>query len=251
MYIVLIPILLFLILFSKSRKKSKPEKKQKSKIDITGMKWIGKRKLQEDSYAVFSPSDEEHILIIADGMGGYSKIPEIIRKINGELLNFSESLDLKNRIGTTFLVCKIILNKMRIFSVGDSSAYIVTKEYIRKINKSQNKGSYLTNYIGYEDFDEEGINITEINSMKLETDEKTGKKKFPVIILMCSDGVDKYLETGTIKRIIEENINKTGKEITELIMNTLKERRRLNQDNASIILIKTDNKYLQKNDVIL
>ena len=34
-------------------------------------------------------------------------------------------------------------------------------------------------------------------------------------------------------------------------MNTLKERRRLNQDNASIILIKTDNKYLQKNDVIL
>ena len=73
MYIVLIPILLFLILFSKSRKKSKPEKKQKSKIDITGMKWIGKRKLQEDSYAVFSPSDEEHILIIADGMGGYSE----------------------------------------------------------------------------------------------------------------------------------------------------------------------------------
>ena len=68
---------------------------------------------------------------------------------------------------------------------------------------------------------------------------------------MCSDGVDKYMETGTIKRIIEENINKTGKEITELIMNTLKERRRLNQDNASIILIKTDNKYLQKNDVIL
>ena len=148
-------------------------------------------------------------------------------------------------------MCEIILNKMRIFSVGDSSAYIVTKEYIRKINKSQNRGSYLTNYVGYEDFGEEGINVTEINSMKLETDEKTGSKKFPVIILMCSDGVDKYMETGTIKRIIEENINKTGKEITELIMNTLKERRRLNQDNASIILIKTDNKYLQKNDVIL
>ena len=273
MYTVLISILLFLILFGKIRKKGKPEKKQKSKIDITGMKWIGKRKLQEDSYAVFSPSDEEHILIIADGMRGYSegqlasqfsvnrfldlysrgdlKIPEIIKKINGELLNFSESLDLKNRIGTTFLVCEIILNKMRIFSVGDSSAYIVTKEYIRKINKSQNRGSYLTNYVGYEDFDEEGINVTEINSMKLETDEKTGSKKFPVIILMCSDGVDKYMETGTIKRIIEENINKTGKEITELMMNTLKEKRRLNQDNASIILIKTDNKYLQKNDVIL
>ena len=239
-------------------------KPRKEMIEISGDKWIGKRKKQEDAFAILSWSEKEHLSVLADGMGGHSEgqvtsqfavdrfldlytkekkgIPEIIEKINNELLNFSENVVSKNNVGTTLLVCEITGNRANFFSVGDSSIYIVTKEYIRLLNKHQKKGIYLINYIGYENFIEKGIEKIEVDFDEIV---KESKKKDSFFMLMCSDGVDKYLETEIIKDTIVDNIKKSSSEIVDIIIEKLKNRKRIKQDNASIILIKVNNHYLQ------
>ena len=60
------------------------------------------------------------------------------------------------------------------------------------------------------------------------------------IVLMCSDGLDKFLTTEEIESIMRRYKNKSSKKITEILLEALKEKKSRKQDNVSIIVIKQE-----------
>ena len=69
----------------------------------------------------------------------------------------------------------------------------------------------MTNYLGYRDF-----TTVEAGEMFLEKRD---------IVLMCSDGLDKFLTTEEIESIMRRYKNKSSKKITEILLEALKEKK--------------------------
>lgn len=210
--------------------------------------WIGKRKIQEDCTDLIKFSRYELLAIISDGMGGYYKgklasqfsidrftdlylssdlsIEEILEQINHEIVNFSYKIGIENKIGTTFLIGEILYNKLNFFSIGDSSLFLFRNKELTRLNKHHEKKGYLTNYLGYEKFDaiEKGTVVLMKND----------------ILLMCSDGLDKFLTKEEIQLILKSYRNKSSKKIIEKLLENLKNKKSRKQDNVSIIVIKPE-----------
>ena len=246
-YVLVILAVFFVIFLILILKKNKSISEfEKDKMSIYTDKWIGKRKIQEDSTELIKFSKYEVLGLIADGMGGYHdgklagqfavdrfvdlylssdfKIEDMIKKINREILSYSGNIGIENKVGTTFLAGEILYNRLNFFSVGDSSIFLFKKNKLERLNIHQEKRGYLTNYLGYRDF-----TTVEAGEMFLEKGD---------IVLMCSDGLDKFLTTEEIESIMRRYKNKSSKKITEILLEALKEKKSRKQDNVSIIVIK-------------
>lgn len=221
------------------------------KIDIAGIKWKGYCKIQEDSFGIYTLSKYEHIFVLADGIGGFTEgktasqfavdrtidlylsgdknIKSVMDKINQEILNYSLNLRLKNRIGTTLIIGELILNKLKLYSVGDSSVYKINFENIEQLNKHQVIDGFLINYIGYDKFNVEEIDVLEIDLSFLKRNEW---------IFVCTDGVYKNIFLKTIQRILVENRDKSSENILCIILERLKLLNLEYRDNATMILLK-------------
>ena len=246
-YVLVILAVFFVIFLILILKKNKSISEfEKDKMSIYTDKWIGKRKIQEDSTELIKFSKYEVLGLIADGMGGYHdgklagqfavdrfvdlylssdfKIEDMIKKINQEILSYSENIGIENKIGTTFLAGEILYNRLNFFSVGDSSLFLFRKNKLERLNKHQEKRGYLTNYLGYSNFGD--IEKGEV---------LLGKND---IILMCSDGLDKFMSFEEIENILKRSKNKSSKKIVRKLMDDLMGKKSGKQDNVSIIVIK-------------
>ena len=242
--VVLIILVIFIIIMLKKQ----PGYKDRGNLAITAYmeNYTGRRKIQEDCMELVSFSKYEILGIIADGMGGFHNgklasqfsvdrfvdlyssgdlsAEEILRKINQEILNYSYNIGIENKVGTTFLAGEILYNRLKFFSVGDSSLFLFRKNKLERLNRHQEKKGYLTNYLGYSSFSnaENGEILLEKND----------------IVLMCSDGLDKFLSFDEIEDIMKHSKNKSSKRIVRKLMDALIEKKSGKQDNVSIIVIK-------------
>ena len=246
-YILISLIITAVLLFILFRnKKNVPANKEKSLISAYMENYLGRRKIQEDCMELISFSKYEILGIIADGMGGFHdgklasqfsvdrfvdlysagdlSVEEIMKKINQDILNYSYNIGIENKVGTTFLAGEILYNRLNFFSVGDSSLFLFRKNKLKRLNSHQEKKGYLTNYLGYSDFwdIEKGEILLEKND----------------IILMCSDGLDKFMPFDEIKGILKHSKNKSCKKTVRRLMDALMEKKSGKQDNVSIIVIK-------------
>lgn len=241
-------ILVVLIIFIIIMLKKQPGYKDRGNLAITAYmeNYTGRRKIQEDCMELVSFSKYEILGIIADGMGGFHNgklasqfsvdrfvdlysagdlsVIEILKKINKEILSYSYNIGIENKVGTTFLAGEILYNRLKFFSVGDSSLFLFRKNKLERLNRHQEKKGYLTNYLGYSSFSnaENGEILLEKND----------------IVLMCSDGLDKFLSFDEIEDIMKHSKNKSSKRIVRKLMDALIEKKSGKQDNVSIIVIK-------------
>jgi len=238
----------------------------------------GKRAENEDSYLVCKLQKGLILLAVADGMGGHSggkiasnlaikflkekskkiwkkarynleefknSIPLIFEEINKEILKVSsENLELKD-MGTT-LVC-VFIQKENIITanVGDSRAYLITRENIEKLTidesviadslkrgiikeeevESSPYKNALFNFIGNENFTPPKIYPKENFFYKLPKDSA---------VLLTSDGVHNFLKEMAILNSLTyyKNLKESAKFLVNLAL------KKGSNDNLTAIIFK-------------
>ena len=241
---------------------------------------IGKvRKIDEDSilaadlsFGINSESEKFLLLAVADGMGGAAKgeeaskialnaltktiIPELfgtlsftellengIKNANQEILDYTVKNPESTGMGTTTVCAVVKGNNIHLANVGDSRAYVISNDEIRRVTKDH---SYVQALIDEGQITEEearehpqknvitkavGImESVEPDTMKLtlDTDES---------LLLCCDGVIAHLTDEDIHKIIcnTNDPQNACQQIVDLA------NKRGGSDNISLIILSSKN----------
>lgn len=248
---------------------------------------IGKvRKIDEDSilaadlsFGINSESEKFLLLAVADGMGGAAKgeeaskialnaltktiIPELfgtlsftellengIKNANQEILDYTTKNPESSGMGTTTVCAVVKGNNIHLANVGDSRAYVISNDEIRRVTKDH---SYVQALIDEGQITEEearehpqknvitkavGImESVEPDTMKLtlDTDES---------LLLCCDGVIAHLTDEDIHKIIcnTNDPQNACQQIVDLA------NKRGGSDNISLIILSSKNDDMVSDD---
>ena len=248
---------------------------------------IGKvRKIDEDSilaadlsFGINSESEKFLLLAVADGMGGAAKgeeaskialnaltktiIPELfgtlsftellengIKNANQEILDYTTKNPESSGMGTTTVCAVVKGNNIHLANVGDSRAYVISNDEIRRVTKDH---SYVQALIDEGQITEEearehpqknvitkavGImESVEPDTMKLtlDTDES---------LLLCCDGVIAHLTDEDIHKIIcnANDPQNACQQIVDLA------NKRGGSDNISLIILSSKNDDMVSDD---
>ena len=241
---------------------------------------VGKvRTIDEDSilaadlsFGINSESEKFLLLAVADGMGGHAKgeeaskialntltktiIPELfgnvsftdllengIKNANQEILEYTVKNPESSGMGTTTVCALVKGNNIHLANVGDSRAYVISDDGIRRVTKDH---SYVQSLIDEGQITEEeardhpqknvitkavGImESVEPDTMKLTLDDDES-------LLLCCDGVIAHLTDEDIHKIIcnENNPQNACQQIVDLA------NQRGGSDNISLIILSSNN----------
>ena len=241
---------------------------------------VGKvRTIDEDSilaadlsFGINSESEKFFLLAVADGMGGHAKgeeaskialntltktiIPELfgtvsftellengIKNANQEILEYTAKNPESSGMGTTTVCALVKGNNIHLANVGDSRAYVISDDEIRRVTKDH---SYVQSLIDEGQITEEeardhpqknvitkavGImESVEPDTMKLTLDDDES-------LLLCCDGVIAHLTDEDIHKIIcnENNPQNACQQIVDLA------NQRGGSDNISLIILSSNN----------
>ena len=241
---------------------------------------VGKvRTIDEDSilaadlsFGINSESEKFLLLAVADGMGGHAKgeeaskialntltktiIPELfgntsftdllengIKNANQEILEYTVKNPESSGMGTTTVCALVKGNNIHLANVGDSRAYVISDDGIRRVTKDH---SYVQSLIDEGQITEEeardhpqknvitkavGImGSVEPDTMKLTLDDDES-------LLLCCDGVIAHLTDEDIHKIIcnENNPQNACQQIVDLA------NQRGGSDNISLIILSSNN----------
>ena len=241
---------------------------------------VGKvRTIDEDSilaadlsFGINSESEKFLLLAVADGMGGHAKgeeaskialntltktiIPELfgntsftdllengIKNANQEILEYTVKNPESSGMGTTTVCALVKGNNIHLANVGDSRAYVISDDEIRRVTKDH---SYVQSLIDEGQITEEeardhpqknvitkavGImESVEPDTMKLTLDDDES-------LLLCCDGVIAHLTDEDIHKIIcnENNPQNACQQIVDLA------NQRGGSDNISLIILSSNN----------
>lgn len=233
------------------------------------------RSHNEDSVIIVTNQMGEHMLIVADGMGGHrageiassiavehlsdrfkvlssigSKLDAVnwldenVAIINGEIIKYANNNPEALGMGTT-LVVAILTDEFLIFgNIGDSSGYVMKNHKLHKVTKDHT----LTNILleSGELTEEEALNHPKRNVLMkaLGASDKQEIDKFAVeseidAIFLCSDGLTNMLSNEQIENILNDDELDIEEKLNKLIR---KCNARGGLDNVSIAyLIKESN----------
>ena len=188
-------------------------------------------------------------IAIADGMGGHmngrlaaetaiknihrnknkKNMNDIIIQINNELGALNYGKNIRECMGTTLSLIKIKNNIMYWSSVGDSSIYIINKDFIRRVNRLD---EVLDRYGTRTGVIDNCLGATKkIEPINIHSGEEVIKDNF--ICLCISDGVSSFLTDKEIhKLVIHENISNVCSRIIETSISAK------SNDNISAIIAK-------------
>ena len=212
------------------------------------------RKINEDNYYVKADGAFPYA-IVADGMGGHKAgeiasmmVVDVIRnhleiKLHTEqdYVEAGETVSKIMGMGTTATLAMIFKDHLITAHVGDSRAYMITKNEIKQITKDHSyvqelvslgkitkeeakrhpKRNFITRAMGAEDTVKVDVNIRPYEG---ET------------VLLCSDGLVNYIDDDEIKDIVLTDGNL--QDLTEQLINTANSRG--GKDNITVIILKKE-----------
>ena len=225
------------------------------------------RNHNEDSVTIVKNLYGEHLMVVADGMGGHRAgevasslvvselgkrfsslssigtkeeaalwLKEIINEINVKILKYAENHADASGLGTT-CVCAILTKTFLIFAnIGDSSGYVVKKGKLYKVTKDHTLVNLL---IDAGDLTEEEAKYhpkKNVLMKALGTFEKVEVDIFEVDtnvdgILLCSDGLTNMLSKEQIEKVLNDEDLEIEEKLIKLIR---KSNARGGQDNISV-----------------
>ena len=196
------------------------------------------RSHNEDSVTILKNSNDEYLMIVADGMGGHRKgevassltvthlgkrftesssvgtkldainwLKDNINEINSEIIDYGEKNENSKGLGTT-LVAAIITKEFIIMSnIGDSSGYAMKNNKLHKVTKPHTLVNLLVDAGNITE--EEAKNHPKKNVLMraLGATEKCEVDMFDVDndseeILLCSDGLTNMLTDDQIEKVL-------------------------------------------------
>ena len=242
------------------------------------------RKIDEDSilvadlsFGVNSESSKFFLLAVADGMGGHAKgeeaskialnaisrsvIPDLlndtpftellekgIQNANQDILDYTAKHPESSGMGTTS-VCAIVKgNEVNLANVGDSRAYVISDDEIRRVTKDH---SYVQSLVDAGKITEEesrehpqknvieravGIDTSiEADTMRLTLDSDES-------LLLCCDGVIAHLPDDDIHKIIRDSPD--PQTACQEIVDMANERG--GSDNISLIILSSESSDIKE-----
>ena len=232
------------------------------------------RSHNEDSVTIVKNSSNEHLMIVADGMGGhragevassmavthigsrFTSIPTIgtkidavnwlkenIDEINSNILKYGEEHIDSQGLGTTAVIA-LLTNEFLIFAnIGDSSGYVLKDKKLHKITKEHTLVNFLVETGELTPEEAENHPKKNVLMKALGAGEKQDIDIFDVdpnvdAIMLCSDGLTNMLTKDQIEKVLtEEEINEEEK----LIKLIKKCNARGGTDNISIAYLVKEN----------
>lgn len=221
----------------------------------------------EDSVTIVKNAANEHLMIVADGMGGHRAgevassmvvtqigsrfssintigtkidavnwLKENIDEVNANIIRYGEENPDSSGLGTTAVMALLTDDFLIFANVGDSSGYVLKDKKLHKITKEHTLVNFLVET--GELTPEEALNHPKKNVLMkaLGAGEKQDIDIFEVdpnidAIMLCSDGLTNMLTKDQIEKVlIEEDI----KEEEKLIKLIRKCNARGGTDNISI-----------------
>ncbi len=206
---------------------------------------VGKvRSHNEDSVTIIKNSNEEYLLMVADGMGGHragevasslavthlgtrfknmssigSKLDaakwlnDNVNEINQAILDYANNHEDSKGLGTTLVIALLTKDYLLFGNIGDSSGFVLKNHKLHKMTKDHTLVNLLV----------EAGNLTEEQAknhpkknvlMKaLGVCEKVDLDLIDVVdtnvdgILLCSDGLTNMLTFEQIERVLKEDIS--------------------------------------------
>lgn len=237
---------------------------------------IGKRRpvdedsiLALESISVFeSKADSKFLLALADGMGGHSKgevgsriainaiaeklYPKLLSKINyaneiknainvanTRILDYTDEHREAHGMGTTVVCAVVEGNAVYLGNVGDSRAYVISKDEIRRITKDH---SYVQELVDKGEITQKEAASHEQKNVitravgiysEIETDTMKLTLSDDEYLLLCCDGQLIHVEDKELQKIVI-NANSVQEACQKLIDVANK---RGGEDNISVILL--------------
>lgn len=228
----------------------------------------------EDNVSIVKNELKEHMLIVADGMGGhragevasqiavdhltkrfkalssignkvdaYNWLKENISIINHEIIKYANAHEEARGMGTT-LVIAILTNDFLLFAnIGDSSGYVIKNKKLHKVTKDHSLINVLID--AGELTEEEAKNYPKKNVLMkaLGVAERVEPDEFDVEttvdgILLASDGLTNMLSEKQIETVLNEENSSIEEKLKKLIK---KCNSRGGLDNISIAYLVKEN----------
>ncbi len=206
------------------------------------------RSHNEDSVTIVKNGSDEHLMIVADGMGGHragevassmvvthigsrfadlstigSKLDAVnwlnenINEINRNIIKYAEEHNDSVGMGTTVVTALLTDEFLMFANIGDSSGYVLKNDKLHKITKDHTLVNLLVD--SGELSAEEAINHPKKNVLMkaLGSADKQELDIFDVdpnvdAVLLCSDGLTNMITNDQIERVlIEEDITVENK----------------------------------------
>lgn len=196
-----------------------------------------KRTLNED-FASYLEKDEFKIYVVADGMGGHNAgevasemaavrivnyidenfssskkerlIVEAIKKVNGDIFNFSNTNENLNGMGTKVTACFITKEFTHIANVGDSCCFAIKNNEIKKITKDHSLVQELVDSGSISEKEAENHPKKNIITRALGTSSNVSVDVFKLknneydLYILCSDGLTNELSKEEILQVVIE-----------------------------------------------
>ena len=207
----------------------------------------------EDSVTIVKNASGEHLMIVADGMGGHrageiassmvvtqigsrfsnlstigSKmdavkwLKENVDEVNASILKYGEEHSEANGLGTTAVMALLTKDFLIFVNIGDSSGFVLKNNKLHKITREHTLVNFLVET--GELTEEEAINHPKKNVLMkaLGGAEKVEPDIFDVdtkseAILLCSDGLTSMLSNDQIEKVLNDNELTIEEKVTKLI----------------------------------
>lgn len=206
------------------------------------------RSHNEDSVTIVKNSSNEHLMIVADGMGGHragevassmvvtqigsrfsdlgtvgSKLDAVnwlnenINEVNANILKYAEEHTDSTGLGTTVVMALLTNDFLMFGNIGDSSGFVLKNKCLHKITKDHTLVNLLVE--SGELSPEEAVNHPKKNVLMraLGAADKQELDIFDVdpnvdAIMLCSDGLTNMLTKDQIEKVLnEEDIGQEDK----------------------------------------
>jgi len=221
----------------------------------------------EDSVTIIKNQKGEHLMIVADGMGGHragevassmvvthlgkrfaslssigSKLDAVnwlnsnIEEINGEIIKYAEKNVDSSGLGTTVVVALLTEEFLLFGNIGDSSGFVLKNGILKKVTKDHTLVNLLVT--SGDISPEEAMYHPKKNVLMraLGTSEKAELDIFDVettidAVLLCSDGLTNMLTQEQIAKVLNDTELDIEEKVSKLIR---KSNARGGTDNISI-----------------
>lgn len=198
------------------------------------------RSHNEDSVTIVKNAASEHLMIVADGMGGHRAgevassmvisqigerfqklstigtkqdaiawLRENVREVNSKIIQYSNEHPEAAGLGTTCVMALLTKEMLLFVNIGDSSGFVFKDGKIKKVTKDHTLVNFLVET--GELSEEDAINHPKKNVLMkaLGATDKCEMDMFEVetdvdAIMLCSDGLTNMLTLEQIERVLNE-----------------------------------------------
>ncbi len=228
------------------------------------------RSHNEDSVTIVKNAASEHLMIVADGMGGHragevassmviqqigerfqklstigSKqdaiawLRENVKEVNSKIISYSNEHPEAAGLGTTCVMALLTKDMLIFVNIGDSSGFVFKDGKLKKVTKDHTLVNFLVET--GELSEEDAVNHPKKNVLMkaLGATDKCEMDMFEVetdvdAIMLCSDGLTNMLSQEQIERVLNEEELSVDNKLIKLVK---KANVRGGLDNISIAFI--------------